>query len=78
MREGYLRPDAQDILAYIINHGSITVDEAKRMLHTTEARSRIAELRKAGYPIRDYYERGNDGKRYKRYFLEGNDDGNAS
>jgi len=34
----------------------------------TSCRSRIAELRAAGYPIKDYYSKSNGG-RYKTYYL---------
>ena len=72
--EKKLKPSAQRVLAYIINHGSITGQEAINNLHTTELRSRISELKKAGYSIVDNYEphKNEDGStgRHKRYRLE--------
>jgi len=40
-------------------------------LCTTKLTSRISDLRKSGYRIGDYWERTNDGKRYKVYFYLG-------
>lgn len=70
-----LKPSAQSVLAYMIDFGSITVRQAVDDLGTTELRSRISEIRRAGYAVSSDYE---DGKnrfgepvRYKRYRLEG-------
>lgn len=70
-----LKPSAQRILQYMINFGSITGHQAITDLGTTELRSRISEIRRAGYAVSSDYE---DGKnrfgepvRYKRYRLEG-------
>lgn len=69
-----LKPTAQRVLAYMINHGSITVREGQIHLHTTEVRSRISELKKVGYPITEKWESAmlEDGTmfRFKRYYLE--------
>ena len=74
MDEIKLKPAALNVLGYMINHGSITGQDAIRDLHMTELRSRISELKKAGYPIAAVYETGKtaDGEkvRYKRYRLE--------
>ena len=35
----------------------------------TSCRSRIAELRAAGYPIQDYFKKSSNGARYKVYYL---------
>ena len=72
-----LKPSAQGVLAYIINNGSITGQDAIQHLHTTELRSRISEIRRAGFPIVSEYETAKraDGEavRYKRYRLEAAD-----
>lgn len=69
-----LKPTAQRVLAYMINNGSITVREGQIHLHTTEVRSRISEIEKAGFPITRKWEstKLEDGTsyRYIRYFLE--------
>lgn len=69
-----LKPSAQSVLAYMIDYGSITVKQAVDDLGTTELRSRISEIKRAGYAVISDYE---DGKnrfgepvRYKRYRLE--------
>lgn len=71
---GTLKPSAQSVLAYMIDFGSITVKQAVDDLGTTELRSRISEIKRAGYEVISDYE---DGKnrfgetvRYKRYRLE--------
>ena len=69
-----LKPCAQKVLAFIINHGSITGQDAIQRLHMTEVRSRISELKKAGYPIDYVWERhkNDDGSygRHKRFFIK--------
>jgi len=71
-----MKPSAEKALAYLINNGSITVREAIDHCGTTELRSRISEIRKAGYPVRKVMETGKnkDGEpvSYARYYLEGN------
>ena len=47
-----LKPSAQRVLAYLIEHGSITTQQASRDLGMTELRSRISELSRAGFPIK--------------------------
>lgn len=77
-----LKPCTQKVLAYIINHGSITGMEAILHLHMTEVRSRVSELGKAGYPIDYVWEqhKNDDGNygRHKRYFLKEKNDGTYS
>jgi len=72
--EKKLKPTAEKVLAYMINHGSITGTEAILRLHMTELRSRISELKNAGFPIEYKWEphKNEDGTsgRHKRYFLE--------
>ncbi|MBO7669056.1 MAG: hypothetical protein J6S60_00570 [Oscillospiraceae bacterium] len=74
MDEKKLKPAALNVLRYIINHGSITGQDAIAHLHQTELRSRISELRRAGFPIVSEYESGKNDfggtVRYKRYRLE--------
>lgn len=71
-----LKPATQKVLAYMINHGSITGQDAIIQLHMTEVRSRICEIKNAGYPV-DYVweshktEDGSKG-RHKRFFLKEN------
>ena len=69
-----LKPSTASVLGYLMLNGSITGREAIDELGTTEVRSRISELRKAGYIITDAYEEGwnkyGDPVRYKRYRLE--------
>ena len=73
--EKKLKPCTAEVLGFIIYNGSITGQDAIRALHMTELRSRISELKKAGYPIVGQYEtkKNEDGTmtRYKRYRLEG-------
>ena len=47
-----LKPSTSKVLAYMIEHGSITTQQAIRDLGMTELRSRISELSRAGFPIR--------------------------
>ncbi len=69
-----LKPSAQRVLAYMINNGSITVREGQIHLRTTEVRSRVSELKKAGFPITEKWEihKNEDGStgRHKRFYLE--------
>ena len=69
-----LKPSAQNVLAYMIDFGSITVKQAVDDLGTTELRSRISEIKKAGFAVTSDYEEGQnkygDPVRYKRYRLE--------
>lgn len=69
-----LKPTAEKVLAYMINNGSITGTDALYRLHMTELRSRISELKKAGFPISDKWEphKNEDGTsgKHKRYYLE--------
>lgn len=69
-----LKPSAQRVLAYMINNGSITVREGQIHLRTTEVRSRVSELKKAGFPITEKWESyttdEGDVVRYKRFYLE--------
>ena len=72
--EKKLKPTAEKVLAYMINNGSITVREGQIHLRTTEVRSRVSELKKAGFPITEKWETytTEDGGvvRYKRFYLE--------
>lgn len=71
--EKKLKKSAQDVLDYMIEHETITVQECILHCHTTELRSRISELKRDGYIITDTYERQSEPGRhpYKRYKLEG-------
>jgi len=54
----------EDLLA------GIEVDMLKDIeRYGTSCRSRIAELRAAGYPIQDYFKKSSNGARYKVYYL---------
>jgi len=69
-----LKPSAQRVLAYIINHGSITGQQAISELGTTELRSRISEITRAGFPIKrewqTYKNKFGETTRFVRYSLE--------
>ena len=70
---------AQRILGYIENHGSITQLEALKDLGVFRLASRISELRKKGYKIESQMvkveNRYGETCRVKRYFLKGDSDG---
>lgn len=51
-----LKPSAQRVLDYMAAHGSITTQQAARELGMTELRSRISEIRRAGFAIRKEWE----------------------
>ena len=51
-----LKPSAQRVLAFLMEHGSITTQQASRELGMTELRSRISEIVRAGFPIRKEWE----------------------
>ena len=72
--EKKLKPATAAVMQYIIDYGSITGQDAIMHLHQTELRSRISELRRAGFPIVSEYESGKNAfggtVRYKRYRLE--------
>lgn len=77
-----LKPAAQKALLYMIRHGSITVQDAIQHLHMTELRSRISELKKAGFAIGDVWEEHKDADgstgHHKRYFLKEDRNGTNS
>ena len=59
------------IIQYMREHNGITGIEATNKLHIMDYRKRISELRRKGdIIIADKWERGADGARYKRYFIE--------
>ena len=63
----------QQILAWLLQGGSLSVQEAFRRFHTTELRKVIDRLRKRGYEIITRWEDGTrDGRtiRYKRYSIK--------
>lgn len=63
----------QQILACLLQGGSLSVQEAFRRFHTTELRKVIDRLRKRGYEIITRWEDGTrDGRaiRYKRYSIK--------
>ena len=71
------RPLSQEeqILNYIIEHGSISSMEAFAELAITRLSARIYDLREQGYDIRLDYRTTGNGKRYGVYTLvEENDD----
>ena len=62
------------ILNYLANNpGGLTVKECIDILHTTELRKCVSDLRRKGFDISSIYEYGlnsyGDRIRYKRYFL---------
>lgn len=70
---------AQRILGYMENHGSITQLEALKDLGVFRLASRISELRRKGYKIESQMvkvdNRFGETCRVKRYFLKGDSDG---
>ena len=73
-KEKKLKPCGDDVLAYLMEHGSITVREGQEALGITEVRSRISELKAAGFHIDYVWETGKSRRgapvRHKRWFLE--------
>jgi len=64
MKNGQRERILEDLLA------GITVDMlADLQRYGTSCRSRIAELRAAGYPIEDEWRESPSGSRYKVYFI---------
>lgn len=59
------------VLAYLKEHGSLTVREAVEVLNIMSAPKRIQELREEGYPITLDWEKTESGNRYGVYRLEG-------
>ena len=61
------------ILAYCVEHGSITIREAFEKLHINSPSKRISEMRKCGYEVDtiDEVREKDSGEtvRYKRYFI---------
>lgn len=41
-----------------------------RLGYGTSFRTRISELRKMGYTIKDYFDKSDSGARFKRYYIE--------
>lgn len=73
-----LKPSAQRILEYIMENGSITTTQAQNELGTTELRSRISEIIRAGFPIRKEWQNSKNkfGERvtFVRYSLAESED----
>lgn len=73
--KGKLKPTAQKVLAYMMWNGSITGREAQEEIGTTELRSRISEIKRAGYNVKSCFIEGTnkygEPVRYKKYWLEG-------
>ena len=57
------------VLAYLKEHGSLTVREAVTELNVMSAPKRIEELRKEGYPITLEWVHTDSGSRYGVYRL---------
>ena len=53
-----LKPTAQRVLDYLMYTGPATVREMQDALGMTEIRSRISDIKKAGYKIARVFERG--------------------
>lgn len=72
-----LKPSAQRVLAYLIENGSITGQQAITDLGMTELRSRISEITRAGFQIKKEWQttRNKFGEKvsFVRYSLEGVD-----
>ena len=47
----------------------MTSHEANKVGRTVDARKYISDLRASGFDIQDTWEKGDDGRTYKRYFL---------
>lgn len=73
-----LKPSAQRVLDFMTEHGSITTQQAARELGMTELRSRISEIRRAGFAIRKEWETAKnkfgEAVSFCRYSLEGQND----
>lgn len=73
-----LKPSAQRVLAYMEENGSITTQQAARELGMTELRSRISEIRRAGFAIRKEWETAKnkfgESVSFCRYSLEAGDE----
>lgn len=66
-------PQREMVLSYIMEHGSITDNDARRDLGISRLASRISELKKMGYPIKSTPEavKTRYGKTYvSRYSME--------
>jgi hypothetical protein len=59
---------ASRVLAYMVNHGSITVIEAERHLNCHRLAARISDLRAAGVPIESHIV-NREGKHWAEYRL---------
>lgn len=46
-----MKPSAESVLLYMVNHGSITAIEAERHLHCHRLAARIADLKADGVAI---------------------------
>ena len=77
-----LKPSAQKVLAYMINNGSITGQQAIAELHMTELRSRISEIQRAGFPVKKEWEsfknKFGETVRFVRYSLPGTEADNVN
>lgn len=57
------------ILEALQNGQKITSYQANRIGHTVDSRKVISELRRKGYKISDQWTEGQDGRRFKVYFI---------
>jgi hypothetical protein len=64
-----LRPQTRKVLSHLERRGTITPMEAQVTHAVFSLSSRIAELRKAGFPITKTLRKDEGGHRYARYTL---------
>lgn len=60
----------QQVKAFLLKGGTITVAIVSSLFHTTECRKIVSRLRAGGLPISDRYVNKENGIRYKEYFIK--------
>jgi hypothetical protein len=60
----------KEILAYLEAGGSLTPMDALNLFNCWALSSRISDLKKEGHDIKSELVKGENGKRYSRYWLE--------
>ena len=66
----FLSPQCQKLVELFEQGRRLTFLEAIKEAGTTSLHSRLSEIRRAGYDVRGEWEKLENGKRVKRYFLQ--------
>lgn len=65
------RPSPRSLIRQAFERGEhLTTLTGNQVGHTVDFRKVVSELRDDGFPIKDYWEKAPDGRKFKVYYLE--------